>query len=54
MTNGASGFGLALCYLVSDVLRSPVLAPFRWMGMNSILVYLLSCSGLLEQLLSLW
>ena len=50
-TNGASTAALALCYLCSDVHGSRLLEPFRWLGMNSIAIYLFACSGLPQALL---
>ena len=56
LTNGASLFGFMACYRLADVAGGwwthLLLDPFKWLGMNSIAIYILSCSGITEAVLS--
>ena len=51
ITNGTSVAVLTLCYYVSDVRGIRVFEPFRWLGMNSIAIYLLACSDIVASVL---
>merc|ERR1712070_385004 len=48
VTNGSSLLGFIVCYFVTDVKKLSFLDPFKWLGMNGILIYLLACSGITE------
>jgi hypothetical protein len=60
LSTGAAMLGHCVAYLFIEVLsaRGAVkvpapLLPFHWLGMNSILIYLLSCTGITQSVLGL-
>ena len=64
ISTAAACIGLCICSAAVDdfgppsSIRSPddtlvLLRPFRWLGLNSILIYMLSCSGITESVLSI-
>lgn len=65
VTSGAACLALCICSVAVDnhdvqVSASSarqslvLLRPFRWLGLNSILIYMLSCSGITESFLSIF
>lgn len=62
VTTGAVCMGLCICSAAVDSYGSSeeeppklfIMQPFRWLGLNSILIYMLSCSGMTESILSIF
>ncbi|CAM9203604.1 unnamed protein product [Ectocarpus fasciculatus] len=64
VSTGTACLGLCLCSAAVDSYSldsstssadSPILLrPFRWLGLNSILIYILSCSGVTESIISVF
>ncbi len=63
VSTGVAAMLFCACYLVSDVrtqtetnsktsLVPMILQPFQWLGLNSILIFLFSCAGLTQSVLS--